>query len=156
MSDEKKCPATASQSRFGLNLIMVAFGAVGLFYLSIWASAGYIVLFFVVFFVVMPLRMCQYCYYKRDTPLEEWKEEYLQQHADCMKKWGSAIFLIWGVPIVGIVASFFVNFSLVAVVCLIGFVALLSLSSRQLRKTVCAHCEILEVCPLRQPRGHQE
>ncbi len=156
MSDKKKCPATASKSRFFLNLIMVAFGAVGLYYLSIWASVAYILLFLVVFFVVMPMRMCQYCYYKVDSSLEEWKEEYLQQHADCVKKWGSAIFLIWGVPIVGIIASFFTNFSPVAVVCLVGFVALLSVLPMHLRKTICAFCEILEVCPLRQPRGHGE
>jgi hypothetical protein len=156
MSDEKKCPVAASKSRFMLNLLMVALGAAGLYFLSIWASVAYIVLFFVFFFVIMPLKACQHCYYKVDATVEEWKEEHLRLHADCMKTWGSAIFLIWIVPIVGIVVSFFMNFSYVAVICLIGFVAILSYSSVHLRKYVCSHCAIVEVCPLRQPRSHHE
>lgn len=145
----KKCPATTSRSRFLLNVVMVALGAVGLYYLSMWVSLAYIAGFVLFFFVVMPLKACQYCYFRTDEPLEEWKEKYLQPHSESMKKWGSAIFLIWGVPIAGIVISFFFNFSVVALVCLIGFVALLSVSSMHLNRSICAQCAILDVCPLK-------
>jgi len=154
MPNEKKCPVTASKSRFGLNLPMVALGAVGLSFLSIWVSAAYIVLFFVFFFVIMPFKACQYCYFRVDSPLEEWKEEYLQSHAESMKRWGSGIFLIWIIPIIGIIISFFLNFSIVAAACLVGFIAILSVSSAHLNRTICAHCAILEVCPLKKPREH--
>lgn len=149
--DEKKCPATTSKSRFGLNLLMVVLGAVGLYFLSIWISVAYVVGFFAFFFVVMPFTVCRYCYFRVDADIEEWKEKYLQSHTDCMKKWGTGIFLIWLVPIIGIVASFFVNFSLIAVVCLVGVIALLSVLPMHLSRTICAHCEILEVCPLKKP-----
>ena len=146
----RKCPAATSRSRFLLNVVMVALGAVGLYYLSIWVSLAYIAGFVLFFFVVMPLKACQYCYFRTDEPLEEWKEKNLQMHAESMKKWGSAIFLIWGVPIAGIVISFFFNFSAIALVCLIGFVALLSVSSMQLNRSICAQCAILDVCPLKR------
>ena len=150
----KKCPATASKSRLLLNLIMVALGAVGLYFLSIWVSLAYIVGFFLFFFVIMPLKACQYCYFRKDTPLEEWKEKYLQSHAEAMKKWGSVIFLIWGVPIAGIVISFFFNFAVIAVVCLVGVIALLFALSIHLNRSICSHCAIVDVCPLKR-REHQ-
>lgn len=156
MPDEKKCPAAASKSRFFLNLLMVALGAGGLYFLSVWVSVVYLVAFFAFFFVVMPMTACRYCYFRTDASLGEWKEEYLQQHSDNMKKWGTGIFFIWGIPVVGIIASLFVNFSIVAVICLVGFVAILSVLPVHLNRIICAHCAILEVCPLKQPRRQKE
>lgn len=129
---------------------MVACGAVGLSYLNVWVSVAFIVLFVAYFFVIMPLTLCKYCYFKTDADLKEWEEKYLQLHTKAMKKWGMGIFIVWLVPVIGIVVSFFVNFSVVAVICLVGFVAFLLWLPRQLSQTICSHCAIVEMCPLRQ------
>lgn len=151
MSSKYECPATASKSRFGLNLVMIVLGAVGLYFLSIWIAALYVVFFLVYFFVIMPVKACRYCYYRSgDITLEEWKEKYLDLHANCMKMWGVGIFVIWGAPIVGILISFYTNFSIVALLCLIGFVILLFVSNRHLRESICSQCAMLEVCPIRR------
>lgn len=154
MPDEKKCPAAASKTRLLLNLIMVVLGAAGLYYLSVWVSVAYLVWFFAFFFVVMPLTMCRYCYYRVDADLEEWKEEYLPLHADCVKKWGVGIFSIWGIPIVGILIALYLNFSVIALACLIVFVIMVVVNSMMLSRTICTHCAIYEVCPLKKSREH--
>ncbi len=146
---EKKCSAAASKLRFGLNLIMVVLGAAGLYFLNIWVSVAYVVWFFLFFFVIMPFVVCRYCYFRVDATIEEWKEKYLQLHADCMKKWGAAIFLVWAIPIIGILVSLFLNFSAIALLCLVGFVIMVVINAATLSRTICVHCSIYDVCPLK-------
>jgi hypothetical protein len=100
MSNKKECPGTGSTSHFILNLAMIALGAAGLYFLNIWIAVAYVAFFFVYFFVIMPVKACQYCYYRTDVPLEEWKDKYLDVHATSMKMWGSGIFIIWLTPII--------------------------------------------------------
>ena len=149
MPGEKKCPASASKTRLLLTVIMVAVGAVGLYFLSLWASVAYLVWFFAFFFVVMPLTMCRNCYYRMNIDLEEWKKEYLSLHADCMKKWGITMFSIWVIPIVGIFIALYQKFSVIALVCLIIFVIMVVVHSMTLSRTICVHCDLLDVCPLK-------
>jgi len=88
----------------------------------------------------MPLKHCQYCYFKvketttdRETgktivmllPIEKWKKSYLKKHVDCGKKWGVNFMILWFLPIVLIIISFFLSFSIFALVSLIGFVVVL-------------------------------
>lgn len=129
---------------------MVVCGSLGLSYLSIWASVAFIVLFLAYFFVIMPSTLCKYCYFRTDCDLKEWEEQYLAVHTEAMKKWGMGIFVVWLVPVIGIVVSFFVNFSVVAVICLVGFVASLLWLPRQLSQDICSHCALVDMCPLRQ------
>lgn len=149
MSNKKECPATGSTSHFLLNLAMIALGAAGLYFLSAWVAVAYVAFFFVYFFVIMPVKACQYCYYRTDVTLEEWKDKYVDLHATSMKMWGSGIFIIWSVPVIGILISFLLNFSPVAVLCLAGFIVLLIVSNKHLRQQICSQCAILEVCPIR-------
>jgi hypothetical protein len=152
MSDaaEKECPLKSSMPHFLLMVLMAILGITGLYYLSPWVSLAYIVYFVVFIFVIMPVKMCQNCYYRTKGTIDEWKEKYSADHVQCTKTWGLGMFIVWLVPIAGIIISFFKNFSYIAVICLVGFVVALIASNKHLEKAICTTCELYEACPLRQ------
>ncbi|MBY8985403.1 MAG: hypothetical protein KGD65_10065 [Candidatus Lokiarchaeota archaeon] len=109
----------------------------------------------------MPVVHCQYCYYKiKDTtvdnttgkpiaklmPKEQWKETCLQKHVDCGKKWGNNFFIVWFFPIILIIISFFLNFSIVALISLIGFIVVLAVMLIHVKLKVCPTCAIVDEC----------
>jgi membrane protein YdbS with pleckstrin-like domain len=156
-----RCPFYKSALLMVLTLILIALGAIGIYYLNLWAALVYLIYSTVFYLVAMPLWHCQYCYYKvKETtkernsgetiekllPLDQWKESYLEKHIGCAKKWGYNFFIIWLIPIVLIVISFFLNFSIVALISLIGFVAVLGGIYGYMRRKICTKCAIMEEC----------
>ena len=113
------------------------------------------------FFLAMPLKHCQYCYYKiKETtidrkngktivkllPKDKWKKSYLKKHVECGKKGGFNIFIIWFLPIVLIGISFFLRFSIFALISLIGFVVMLAVMLIHMKWKVCPTCAIMDEC----------
>lgn len=147
---EIECPVTSSKPHFLLMIVMAILGVVGLYFLHPWISLVYIAYFVVYIFVIMPVKMCPNCYYRTKGSINKWKEKYSENHVQCVKIWGLGMFIVWLVPIAGIIISFFMKFSYIAVICLIGFVIALVVSNKHLEKAICTTCELYEACPLRQ------
>jgi hypothetical protein len=154
-----KCPYN-SVLLLGLRLGLIALGTVGIYFLNVWIAVMYL-LYAVVFFFAMPAKHCQYCYYKvreptldRENgktrmellPIDEWKESYLKKHVDCGKKWGFNFIILWLGPIVLIGISLFLNFSIVALLSLIGFIGSLAVMLMYMRWKVCPTCAIMDEC----------
>ena len=161
MEVKQKCPFNHSVFQVVLRLGLMVLGTVGLYFLNIWVAVVYLVYYAVFFFLAMPLKHCQYCYYKvKETTVdektgnkirkllskEEWKECCLEKHVDYAKKWGFNFFILWVFPIVLIIISFFLNFSIYALLSLIGFIVVLAVSLVHMRWKVCPSCAIVEEC----------
>lgn len=144
-----------------INLVIIALGTVGIYFLNLWAAVVFIIYSILFYFIIMPVVHCQYCYYKvKETttdskngknvdkllPLEKWKESYLPKHVACGKKVSPLMFIIWFLPIVLIPISFFLNFSLFALLSLIGLIAVLAGNYFYMRRYVCTTCTIQEEC----------
>lgn len=156
----QKCPFLESKLQLALKLAVIGFGTVGLFFFNLWVSVAYLAYSLLFFFLFMPLKHCRYCYYTvRDQrtdigeenyvkPLSvvEWKESYLEKHVECGKRWGLNLFVIWLAPIALIVISFFLNFSILALASLIGFLAMLGMIAVDMRRRVCPTCAIRDEC----------
>jgi len=148
-----KCPMQRSPLQLVFIFIMAGLGAIGLYYLNLWVMVAYLFFYFVFFFVILEVKACKYCYYKKsDISLDQWKEEYLTLHTNCSKKWSSLIFIVWLWPIVGITIAFFQNRSIITLICLIGFICLLIVSNIHLRRSICPTCALNEICPTKQSR----
>ena len=140
---------------------LIAFGTIGLYFLNLWVAIVYLIYAISWYFLVMPVVHCQYCYYKtKETtvdnttgkaienllPKEQWVESCLQKHVECGKKWGFNFFIAWFLPIILIVISFFLNFSIYALLSLIGFIVVLTVMLIYVRYKVCPTCAIMEEC----------
>ena len=80
-------------------------------------------------------------------PLDVWKESYLKKHVNCGKKFFPPIGLLqWFLPLVLIGISFFFNFSIIALLSLIGFIVLLAGMLLYVRWKVCPKCAIVDEC----------
>jgi hypothetical protein len=79
-------------------------------------------------------------------PKDKWVESCLEKHIACGKKWGFNFFLSWIVPIVLIIVSFFLNFSVFALISLIGFIGALAGSLVYVRYKICSKCVIEKEC----------
>jgi disulfide bond formation protein DsbB len=161
MENKEKCPYNKPVLQWVLRLGMMVLGTVGLIFLNLWVSVAYLIYYAVFFFLAMPLKHCQYCYYKvKETtidrkngktivkllPKDKWKESYLKKHIACGKKWGFNFIIIWFFPIVGIVISFFLSFSIVALLSLIGFIVMLAVMFIHMKWKVCPTCAIMDEC----------
>ena len=79
--------------------------------------------------------------------IKEWKESYLDKHVACGKKWGAPnLFVLWFLPIGLIVISFFVNFSLIALISLAGLIVILAVMGDHMTRKVCPECAIKDEC----------
>ena len=156
-----KCPYNNSVIQWVLRLGLMALGTVGLTFLNLWVAVAYLTYFVVFFFLAMPLKHCQYCYFtvkeptidgnKENTivkllPIDKWKESYLKKHVACGKKWSFNFIILWVLPIVLIIISFFFNFSIFALISLIGFICVLALMLIHMKWKVCPTCAIMEEC----------
>ena len=154
-----KCPFNRSVLQVVLRFVLMAFGAIGLIFFNLWVAVTYLIYFIVFFFLLMPFKHCQYCYYKikeitteagktivKVLPKEKWKDEYLKKHVDCGKKWSFNFFILWFLPIVLIVISFFLNYSIFALISLICFIIILAGMLIHMKWKVCPMCTIVEEC----------
>ena len=158
---EQKCPFNRPVLQKVLRLCLMALGTAGLYFLNIWVSVVYLIYFVVFFFWAMPVKHCQYCYYKvKETtidkengkpivkllPKDKWKESYLNKHVACGKKWGFNFFILWFLPIVLIGISLFLSFSIFALIALIGFIVVLATMLIHMKWKVCPTCAIVDEC----------
>ena len=138
-----------------------ALGTMGIYFLNLWAAVAYLIYAVSWYFLVQPIVHCQYCYYKsKETTVdsstgksieklltkEQWKELCFQKHVECAKKWSANMMISWFLPIILIVISFFLNFSVVALIFLIGFVGVMATGLAHMRWKVCPTCAIMEEC----------
>ena len=151
-----KCPFYNSALQWVFRLALMVLGTVGLLFFNVWVAVVYLIYYVAFFFVLMPLKHCQYCYYrvKESTkdgkksllPKEKWKDCYLQKHVECGKKWSVNFFISWILPIVLISISLFLSFSIFALISLIGFIVVLAVSLIHMRRKVCPTCAIVDEC----------
>ena len=156
-----KCPYYTSVLVMVLTLVLIALGTVGIYYLNQWAAVAYFTYSILWYFVAMPFVMCKYCYYKvKETtidkekgktiekllPLDKWTESYLEKHVFCGKRTTVFMSIVWLLPIVLIVISFFLNFSIFALVALVGFVVVLVGNYNYMLRVKCPSCAIREEC----------
>ena len=141
-------------------LILIALGAWGIYYLNLWAAVGYLIFSILFYFLVMPFTMCKYCYYKvKETSIDKekrktierllsvdnWREAYLHKHVG-QKNWTVFMTTVWFLPIVLIVVSFFLNFSIFALISLIGFIVVVVGNWFYMLRVKCPSCAIQEEC----------
>ena len=120
-------------------LVLIALGTWGIYYLNLWAAVGYLIYSILFYFLVMPLTICKYCYFKvtetkidkekgktikKLLSVDKWSESHLHKHVG-QKHWVGLMIIVWFLPFVLIVISFFMDFSIFAVISLIGFTAVL-------------------------------
>ena len=141
-------------------LVLIGFGTWGIYYFSSWVAISYLVYSILFYFLAMPFTMCKYCYFKiKDTAIDEEKEKdieklmtvdkwsglYLHAHVG-QKHWTWLMTVIWFLPIVLIVISFFRDFSILALVSLIGFITVVVGNYFYMLRVKCPTCAIREEC----------
>jgi membrane protein YdbS with pleckstrin-like domain len=151
-----KCPFYKSGLQWVFRLALMVLGTVGLYFFNLWVAVAYLIYYIAFFFLLMPLFHCKYCYYRvKETtkdgkkellPKDKWVECCLKKHVACGKKWGFTFIILWLLPIVLITISFFFNFSIIALISLIGFIGVLALSLIHMRWKVCLTCAIIDEC----------
>ena len=152
-----KCPYYTSIIVFILTTVLITLGAIGLYFLNVWVAIGYVTYSISYIFLAMPIKHCQYCYYKvqdptldnktgKLLPLDKYHESYFPKHVICAKKWANNLFIIWFLPIVLIVISFFLSFEILALIALLGFIVVLAVQLIYTRQKVCTTCAIQEEC----------
>ena len=145
----KKCPLHKDALQMVLNLLMLTFGTLGLYYLHLWFAISYLIYFVLFFFILMPVKACQYCYFNsKGLTIDQWKKDYLDLHEANWKKYGLGLFALWLLPIIGIITSFFIEFEVNALVALGLFIVMLIASQVNMRKNLCPNCEMLPYCSL--------
>jgi len=141
-------------------LVLIGMGTWGIYYLNFWGAMGYLIYSILFYFLVMPLTVCKYCYFKvKETIVDEekrktvekllsvdkWSKSHLHMHVG-QKNWALLMFLIWFLPIVLIIISFFIDFSIFAVIALIGFIAVVAGNYLYMIRVKCPTCPIREEC----------
>jgi len=139
---------------------LIALGTWGIYYLNLWAAVAYFVYSLLFYFLAMPFTMCRYCYFRvkettvdkekgktiqRLLSVDEWSEAYLKKHVG-QKGWTAGMSIVWLLPIVLIVISFFLDFSVFALIALVGFVAVLVGNYFYMIRIKCPTCPIREEC----------
>ncbi|MDH5733956.1 MAG: hypothetical protein OEY88_09285 [Candidatus Bathyarchaeota archaeon] len=145
--------------RLSIILAMIALGALGIYYLNLWAAVAYSTYSILFFFLALPLTICKYCYFKvkettRDKEqtiekllsIDKWRESYLKKWVGQGKKVQIFMGIIWLLPIVMIFISFFLNFSIFALTSLIGCIAVLGVNVIYMNRKVCTTCAIKDEC----------
>ena len=114
------CPYFKSVPNWAIDIGLIAFGTVGLYFLNIWVAVAYLIYSLAYNLYAMPVKHCQYCYYcvkdvtsdgpdgktiAREMTVDEWSESLLQKHVECGKRWSANYFVLWLLPIVLIIIS---------------------------------------------------
>ena len=155
-----KCPFY-KPIRLSIILAMIVLGTWGISFLNIWIAVAYSIYSFLFFFLVLPLTICKYCYYKvKDTTVDEkkgetfeklpsvnkWKESYLKKWIGQAKKVQIFMGIVWLLPIILISISFFLSFRIFALASLIGCIAVLGGNVVYMKWEVCTTCAIKDEC----------
>ena len=155
-----KCPLYTSLQALLIILALITLGTVGIYFLNLWAAVGYLIYSILFYFLLMPLTMCKFCYFKvKETTVDKekgkaieklltvdkWRESYLKKHVG-QKNWVIFMVIVWFLPIVLIVISFFLNFSIFALIILIGFIIVLVGNFFYMLRVKCPKCAIKEEC----------
>jgi len=156
-----KCPFYKSVVAVLIILALIALGTLGIYFLNLWAAVVFLTYSILWYFLAMPFVMCKYCYFKvkgttidkekgktieKLLPVDKWRESYLEKHVSCGKKTTVFMSIIWFLPIVLIVISFFLNFSIYALISLIGFIVVLVGNYFYMLRKKCPTCAIKEEC----------
>jgi len=141
-------------------LALIALGTWGISYLNLWAAIGYLIYSILFYFLAMPFTMCKYCYFRvkettidkeKGKPIEkllsvdQWSESHLHKHVG-QKHWTWLMAIIWFLPIVLIVISFFRDFSIFALISLLGFIVVVVGNYFYMLRVKCPTCPIKEEC----------
>ena len=145
-------------SRIGV----IALGTVGLTFFNEWIAGLYLLYSVIYNVVIWPAIHCQYCYYKVKQPVaengnkrivndllpkDEWVKSYLPKHVKCGKRWGMPnLTILWFSPIILIGISLLEDFSIYAVIYLIGFIVMLAIQGIYTRYGICPNCAFVEEC----------
>jgi disulfide bond formation protein DsbB len=141
-----KCPYNRPEL-IVMRMALIVLSTVGLYFLNLWASIVFLIYSVIFYGWAMPIRHCRYCFYQvGETTVEEWRESYMEKHVDCGKRWGNNFFILWFVPIILIGISLFLNFSIIALVSLIGFIIVVAVMGVHMRRNVCTKCAIVDDC----------
>jgi len=143
-----------------ISLVIIALGTWGIYYFNPWVALGYAIFSLLFYFLVMPLTICKYCYFKvKETTIDkengktieklltidQWSKSHLHMHVG-QKNWVWPMFIIWFLPIVLIIISFFQVYDIFAVIGLIGFIVVLVGNVFYMVKVKCPSCPIQEQC----------
>ena len=82
---------------------------------------------------------------ERLLSVDKWSESYLEKHVG-QKNWTGLMMIVWFAPVVLTVISFFSNFSLLALMSLIGFIVVLVGNYFYMLRNKCPTCAIREEC----------
>ena len=149
-----KCPFYRPV-RLLIILAMIVVGSWVISFLNTWVSVSYSVYSVLLFFLVLPLTICKSCYYKtRETAqtcerllsVDKWREMHLKKWVSQGEKVRIFMGIIWLLPMVLIFISFFFNFSLFALLSLIGCIAVLGGNVLYMNQKVCPTCAINDEC----------
>jgi hypothetical protein len=141
-----KCPFYKSVQSLSIILALITLGTVGIYFLNLWAAAGYLIYSILSYFLLMPFTMCKFCYFKvNENTVDKWRETYLEKHVG-QKNWVIFMVIVWFLPIVLIVISFFLDFSIYALIILIGFIVMLVGNYFYMLRVKCPTCAIKEEC----------
>lgn len=155
-----KCPFYKSVQAILIILTLITLGTAGIYFLNSLAAIAYFVYSILFYFLVMPFTMCKYCYFKvKETTvdtetgetivkllsLEKWRETHLKKHVG-QKHWTVLMTIVWFAPIILILISFFLNFSIFALISLIGFIIVLVGNYFYMIRKKCPKCTIREEC----------
>jgi len=155
-----KCPLYTSVQALLIILVLIALGTVGIYFFNFWAAVGYLIYSILFYFLLMPLTMCKFCYFKvKETILDKengktieklltvdkWRESYLDKHVG-QKNWVFFMVIVWFLPIVLIAISFFTKFSIFALLSLVGFIFVLVGNYFYMLRVKCPKCAIKEEC----------
>ena len=136
--------------RFSIVFAMIIIGSWGISFLNIYASVSYFIYSILVFFLILPLTICKYCYYKTKKRIQfsvdKWMELYLKKWISQGKIVRIFMGIIWLLPVVLIFISFFLNFSFFAIISLIGCIAVLGGNVIYMNHRVCSTCTIKDEC----------
>ena len=140
--------------------VLIALGTWGTYHLNLWAAVAYSIYSLLFYFLIMPLTMCKYCYFKvtetttdeekgtateKLMTVEKWSKSHLHMHVG-QKNWVLLMSIVWFAPIVLVIISFFSNFSMFALIALIGFVGVVVGNFYYMLKVKCPSCPIREEC----------
>ena len=155
-----KSPFYKSVQNILIILVLISLGTVGIYFLNYWVAVGYFVYSMLFYFFAMPFTICKYCYYKvKETKIDnetgktvekllsvdKWSESHLKKHVG-QKNWTGLMTMVWFGPIILTAISFFLSFSIFALISLIGFIVVLVGSIIYLLKKKCPKCAIREEC----------
>ena len=157
-----KCPYNDSIVLLVLRISTIVLGTIGLMVFNELIATVYLAYSLIYNVVIWPVIHCKHCYYKvkefkkdEETgevsvtllPIEKWKESSLDNHVACGKKWGAPnLMILWLTPIILIIISFLIDFSIYALFILISFIATLALIGIYTRKRICTTCAFMEEC----------